>query len=163
MKKINKNELTLNSIKATQFNEFDLYQLADLSYEHGSPWQIHVFKNDLALAYVDYLVLYDEHQLIGFIGYRQIFEEIEVTNIVIHPTFKKQGLGQLLLTSLVEAVENAEMIHLEVRVSNRQGIQLYKKNGFKEIGIRPNYYQNPYEDAKLMQLEINQEKSEINV
>ena len=43
---------------------------------------------------------------------------------------------------------------LDVRVGNEAAISLYKKLGFKEDGIRPNFYDKPKEDALLMSLTI---------
>ena len=52
--------------------------------------------------------------------------------------------------------KNIVNIFLEVRKSNLSAIQLYEKNGFNEIGIRNNYYQNRdgTENAILMGLAI---------
>jgi len=39
---------------------------------------------------------------------------------------------------------------LEVRVSNAQAINLYKKLGFEDYGVRPGYYSDNREDALIM-------------
>jgi ribosomal-protein-alanine N-acetyltransferase len=39
---------------------------------------------------------------------------------------------------------------LEVRVSNAAAIHLYEKLGFESVGIRPNFYTKPKEDALIM-------------
>ena len=41
-------------------------------------------------------------------------------------------------------------LQLEVRVSNQPAIALYQAFGFVRQGVRPNYYQDPREDALLM-------------
>ena len=46
-------------------------------------------------------------------------------------------------------------IFLEVRESNKVAINFYKKNNFKEISIRKNYYSEPTENAIIMKLEVN--------
>jgi len=45
---------------------------------------------------------------------------------------------------------------LEVRPSNPDAIRLYRKLGFNELGIRPNYYPavKGREDAVIMALEL---------
>ena len=43
----------------------------------------------------------------------------------------------------------ASKIFLEVRESNQPARRLYEKHGFREIGRRRRYYQNPLEDAIL--------------
>jgi ribosomal-protein-alanine N-acetyltransferase len=49
-------------------------------------------------------------------------------------------------------IGHADMLFLEVRVSNRKAIELYSKEGFFELGNRKNYYPtlNGHEDALLM-------------
>ena len=51
---------------------------------------------------------------------------------------------------------NITNIFLEVRRSNSLAIRLYEYNGFNEVGVRNNYYQNRdgKEDAILMGLAI---------
>ena len=51
-------------------------------------------------------------------------------------------------------IDNRKRFLLEVRQGNKAAISLYKKLGFKEDGIRPNFYDAPKEDALLMSLEI---------
>jgi ribosomal-protein-alanine N-acetyltransferase len=43
---------------------------------------------------------------------------------------------------------------LEVRASNRHAQSLYKAVGFKIKGTRPKIYQNPVEDAVLMEKKL---------
>jgi ribosomal-protein-alanine N-acetyltransferase len=43
---------------------------------------------------------------------------------------------------------------IEVRLSNKAAIGLYKKLGFAACGVRPRYYDSPKEDAILMKTRI---------
>jgi ribosomal-protein-alanine N-acetyltransferase len=52
-----------------------------------------------------------------------------------------------LLRSLCE--RDAQLIHLEVRPSNKAARALYQRWGFRESGRRPGYYHSPPEDAIL--------------
>lgn len=45
---------------------------------------------------------------------------------------------------------NINSLTLEVRESNIPAQSLYKKHGFKEEGIRKNFYNNPKENAIIM-------------
>ena len=47
---------------------------------------------------------------------------------------------------------NAEVVMLEVRPSNTPAVNLYRKLGFNEIGVRPNYYPADHgrEDALIL-------------
>jgi ribosomal-protein-alanine N-acetyltransferase len=103
-------------------------------------------------------VLKDETDIIGY--YIALFasDECELLNITVKSELQKNGFGELMLKDLFNECRNAKImnIFLEVRRSNLLAIRLYKNNGFNEIGIRNNYYQNRggKEDAILMGLAI---------
>jgi ribosomal-protein-alanine N-acetyltransferase len=88
----------------------------------------------------------------GYIGMYTSCGEGEITNVAVSSEYRKQGIGN----ALVEAMKSAgkekqlESILLEVRVSNERAISLYKGNGFIELGIRKNFYEQPTEDAIIM-------------
>ena len=67
-----------------------------------------------------------------------------------------RGIGNLLLAKLIDygKSDKRKRFLLEVRCGNKAAISLYKKLGFKEDGIRPNFYDEPKEDALLMSLKI---------
>jgi ribosomal-protein-alanine N-acetyltransferase len=81
-----------------------------------------------------------------------MFDEAHVTTIGVHPDERGNGLGELLLLQLfVEAAaRGAEMLTLEVRVSNEAAQALYCKYGFTRQGIRRRYYSDNGEDAYIM-------------
>jgi ribosomal-protein-alanine N-acetyltransferase len=61
----------------------------------------------------------------------------------MHPDLRRQGYGRRLLNALLFKVQDAsaQSVFLEVRPSNHAAMQLYLSAGFREIGIRPAYYQ----------------------
>ncbi|HST90525.1 MAG TPA: ribosomal protein S18-alanine N-acetyltransferase [Ktedonobacterales bacterium] len=90
--------------------------------------------------------------IVGFAGLWLMVDEAHITTIAMHPVFRGQGLGELLLCSLVGiAYEiHAHNVTLEVRVSNETAKSLYRKYGFAEVGIRRRYYSDNHEDAAIM-------------
>ncbi len=78
--------------------------------------------------------------------------ECEIYNIAVKQEFQNQGVGKHLLRRLISlTVEcNAESIWLEVRNSNKRAIDFYKKNDFRLIYERKNFYSNPVENALVM-------------
>lgn len=90
--------------------------------------------------------------IIGFAGMWIMFDEAHVTTIGVHPDERGNGLGELLLVQLfVEATaRGAEMMTLEVRVSNDSAQTLYRKYGFERHGVRRRYYSDNGEDAYIM-------------
>lgn len=80
--------------------------------------------------------------------------EIHIGNFAIHPDFRKQGLGQILLTNILDKFNEYDAAYLEVRESNIAAINLYKKFAFEELYVRENYYPNN-ENAIVMWKKLN--------
>jgi len=82
--------------------------------------------------------------------------QAELESIAVAPAYQGCGVGRTLLEAMLSAVAQAGAgeIILEVRVSNQRAIQLYRKAGFSEAGLRRDYYQGPVEDAFLMRRTI---------
>lgn len=91
-------------------------------------------------------------RIIGYAGMWLILDEAHVTTIAVREAKRGNGLGELLLASLVEAsIEmGADRVTLEVRVSNLPAQRLYEKYGFRREGMRPRYYSDNNEDAYIM-------------
>ena len=86
-------------------------------------------------------------------GYLMVLDSIDVYEILAIATveeYRNKGIAQELL----DKIKNKD-IFLEVRESNKKAINFYKKNNFKEISIRKNYYSEPTENAIIMKLEVN--------
>jgi ribosomal-protein-alanine N-acetyltransferase len=81
-----------------------------------------------------------------------ILDEAHITLLAIHPDHQGQGLGQSLLWGLLEAAHRRRMARatLEVRTTNRIARSLYEKFGFRQAGIRKNYYAATGEDAAIL-------------
>lgn len=90
--------------------------------------------------------------IVGFAGLWLMVDEAHVTTIATHPHYRQRGLGELLLTSLIDIAYGigARQVTLEVRVSNDVAQSLYRKYGFHEEGIRRRYYSDNQEDALIM-------------
>ena len=76
-------------------------------------------------------------------------------NLAVAPEYRRQGIGETLVTELEAQLKNEKVtcLTLEVRVSNESAIGLYEKLGFVQVGRRPNYYHNPKEDALILRKE----------
>ena len=85
-----------------------------------------------------------------------MLDEAEICNVAVRADARKRGVGKALLNRLIEYGKSDKRTRflLDVRVGNEAAISLYKKLGFKEDGIRPNFYDKPKEDALLMSLTI---------
>ncbi len=131
----------------------DVVRLEALSYgEHH--WSKESFYNELAnnLAHYYCAVNSETNELLGYTGCWHIFDEAHITTLSVHPDYRKKGVAQRLLFSVIDDCykKKIKYITLEVRESNVPAISLYEKNGFKSIGTRKNYYQDNNENALIM-------------
>lgn len=82
--------------------------------------------------------------------------EIEIYNLAVEKKSRKEGIGTLLIKKVVKAgIKNhINSIWLEVRASNSEAVEFYKKNNFVKIYRRKNFYNHPMEDGLVMKLDI---------
>lgn len=136
----------------------DLTQVMVIENENFSkPWTDKGFLAFLLRYDTLFLVAEECDKIIGFAGVVMVLDEAELTNVAVMKSHQKQGVGRLLIESLMKIISECgtEILHLEVRVSNEGAISLYRRIGFEEIGIRHNYYEEPREDAILMRRKIS--------
>ena len=128
-----------------------LFACAQASYDHGSPWSVAQFVEDIKNEQSHYLLLVEEG-IVGFLNYHHFLDEMEIFNLAIASEAKQKGYGRYLLTQLIQRAVEQEVsqILLEVRVSNQPARKLYENHGFEEIAQRKKYYRAPIEDAVIM-------------
>lgn len=102
----------------------------------------------------------DDSGVVGYIIGRKIPPEAEIYRIAVREDKRQRGIGYRLLSYALktERGSGVETVFLEVRSKNAPARALYNAYGFKEMGVRKNYYQNPSDDAVVMVL---QSKSDI--
>ena len=90
--------------------------------------------------------------LAGYAGLWLMVDEAHITTIAVHPKYRGQGIGELLLLKMIDTAEDvgARWLTLEVRKSNEVAQTLYRKYTFKEMGVRRRYYSDDGEDALIM-------------
>ena len=109
------------------------------SYPH--PWTLGIFRDCLRIGYNSWVMTLDDN----VIGYGIVMlspGEAHILNICIDPEYQLKGLGRYILRHLVKSSKKTdiEMILLEVRRSNVSAQELYKSEGFHELGVRKAYY-----------------------
>ena len=104
------------------------------------------------LSLKNQIIFSNEPRLVGFVGVWYMIDEAHIVSIGVIKTHRESGVGELLLISAIEQaiLYGAKMITLEVRPSNKAAINLYKKYGLSERGLRKNYYSDNREDALIM-------------
>lgn len=131
-----------------------IYTLCKICF--STPWSLSSIKAEIANPLAKYIVATEDNtdRIIGFVGVWIIAGEGDVTNIAVHPNFRRFGIASNLLETLIShCIKNeCSILNLEVRDSNIGAQHLYYKFGFKQISIRKKYYSDTKEDAIIMQL-----------
>ncbi|MBD5513202.1 MAG: ribosomal protein S18-alanine N-acetyltransferase [Lachnospiraceae bacterium] len=115
------------------------------------PWSASSFLEMISKEDARYYVAERGGQLLGGCGVLMIAGEGNITNVVIAPEARNQGIGTAMLQHLMKEGdrEGLTAYTLEVRVSNAAAIHVYEKLGFVSAGIRPGFYEKPTEDALI--------------
>lgn len=126
----------------------------------STPWSENSFYEELNNPLAHYLVAKDNEKVVGYMGYWHIVDEGHITNVAVHSDYRRQGIGHLLVESVLLYIKesNIQRMTLEVRESNKGAIHLYESFGFRALGRRKDYYDSPKEDAVIYWLEVDREQ-----
>ena len=108
-----------------------------------------------------------EAEIAGFIASRfaapnmmsdrtKMYKELDIINFGVSKKYRRLGIGNSLLDGLIERASKmrVEAVWLEVRESNLEALNLYKKKGFSAIQTRKNFYTQPPENALVLKLAL---------
>lgn len=120
----------------------DVYAIETRSFT--TPWAKYEFRKEIeSNKHAVYKVAETSAGIVaGYAGLWHIVNEGQINNIAVDLPYRRKGVGALLIESLIEVAKERGMIGLtlEVRVSNIEAQNLYKKYGFEAEGIRKGYY-----------------------
>jgi RimJ/RimL family protein N-acetyltransferase len=86
-------------------------------------------------------VLEDGGEIVGCLGMPAENEGIVSLGMWVLPSHRRRGGGRLLLQAAIDDLPpDIHRIELEVWPDNEAAIQLYRKAGFEEEGVRRNHY-----------------------
>ncbi|MCL2163693.1 MAG: ribosomal protein S18-alanine N-acetyltransferase [Oscillospiraceae bacterium] len=118
----------------------------------SDPWSHAMFADEFENRRAHYFIALVDEEIVGYCGFWSILDEGHITNIAVHPNFRRRGIGAGLVNKLLSYASHngIESFTLEVREDNTQAIRLYKKFGFVSVGIRKNYYRKEKKNAVIM-------------
>jgi ribosomal-protein-alanine N-acetyltransferase len=132
-----------------------IMEIERLSFAH--PWSRQAFVEELERSFSRLEVLLHDRtgEVIAFINYWVVHDEIHVLNVAIHPDWRRRGLASQLMEHAISTGRRtaSRLMTLEVRRSNTAAIQLYESLGFEVVDIRRRYYEDR-EDAIVMVLSL---------
>ncbi len=141
----------LEVVRTTLDHIDDIMVVENLSF--SIPWVRDAFveeitKNKFAL----YISAKIDKKVVGYAGMWKVIDEGHITNVAVHPEFRKCRIGSELMERLISEAKEAGVntMTLEVRKGNFAAQRLYKNFGFTVEGVRKAYYADNGEDALIM-------------
>lgn len=119
------------------------------------PWSERSISAELESKLSLWLVALEGDRVVGYVGSQTVLGWTDMMNLAVHPDFRRRGIGEGLVAALEEELkkQGSQQLTLEVRASNESAKALYSKLGFREVGLRKNYYHKPREDALILRKE----------
>jgi ribosomal-protein-alanine N-acetyltransferase len=119
------------------------------------PWSRGNFADTLAAGHWAQVLVDPDQGILGYIVAMSGAGELHLLNVTVIPSHQGRGLGRRLLERLEDEARTRGVaeIWLEVRASNARARALYVRLGYREVGLRRQYYPGPpgrREDAILM-------------
>jgi ribosomal-protein-alanine N-acetyltransferase len=132
----------------------DVPRVADIEEQAFSDaWPASAFRDLLGRAYARLRVAQDASATVqGYCVLLRAADEGEIANICTAPEVRGRGVGGRLLDDALAAADGSAVaaVYLEVRTSNLAARGLYESRGFRMVGRRRSYYQQPTEDALVL-------------
>lgn len=139
-----------------EIKEFSNKYVKDAAYIESvcfsNPWNEIALAAELKNDCSHFYVAVENEKAVGYAGLYVVCGEADIVRVAVLPEYRRGGVAKKLLLESFK-VNNTDCIFLDVRESNMAAINLYKSLGFKDTGIRKNYYSNPTENAILMKRE----------
>lgn len=155
----------MDNIKIFRMTVSDLNEIEDiLSSDFDDFWNINTFKNELLNPNSKYIVAKIDNKIVGYAGIWKAVDDVHITNIVTAKNLRRQNIGSILLSNLIEMAKTEigiTSITLEVNCNNLPAKKLYEKFGFKVVGLRKKYYNNT-DSAIIMTKELSRVEDKEN-
>jgi len=126
-----------------------------LAAREAASWSSRGLVEFMTLPGVMALISERNGEATGFVLGRMVGDETEILNLAVRAEFRRQGEGRALLRELLHRFAGAGVsrVFLEVRESNYGAMAFYEQEGFRRIGRREDYYQDPREAAMVYEKE----------
>lgn len=123
----------------------------------SKPWSEQALLDECENPNAVFLAAVEGERLLGYCGMHFAAGECYMDNVAVSPKHRREGIGERLISALIEAAKEkgGEFLSLEVRPSNTGAVALYEKLGFQQAGRRKDFYTAPREDALLLTKTLN--------
>jgi len=150
--------LDIPAARLVAATEADCAALAALARRaHSHPWSERQYRDSISAGHQCWLLLPSDEPIACCV-ISLLFDEAEILDVAVSPDWRRRGVARALLEKLLAGLPaDIRRVLLEVRASNRAALSLYRKLGFREDGLRKNYYpveSGARESALLMSLSL---------
>lgn len=146
-------------VKIRSMRTADLDAIMRIEYvAFTMPWSSLTYRNLLRRRDADlYVAESPEDGIVGYAALWGVLDEGELGTLAVEPRRRNRGVARRLLERVLERAQERGMraVFLEVRVSNTPAQHLYAGYGFRQVGVRRNYYAFPLEDALVLRRAID--------
>lgn len=137
----------------------DILKLDQTAYPEKMKWSKQRFLQDFKNWHRHfYLILRKHDQLVGFIciSLSKNNKCGHIENVAVLPDFQGQGLGYLLITTIIERAREMDLdfIDCNCRIENHNAQTLFKDIGFVKVEVKPNHFQEEL-DAVCLRLHLD--------
>lgn len=117
-------------------------------------WSRDALVNELNMSYAIYYVAYRGNKILGFVGTWFVVDEMQIHSLAVDEKFRGKKIAESLIAVCMDTALENKMPRaiLDVRESNIPAQNLYKKLGFKQVGVRKQYYPDK-ENALLLSVD----------
>jgi len=126
----------------------------------AQPWSRAFFEKELSTPFAQLTVAVDHSSnravLVGYSCRWRVTDEVHLLNVAVHQSRRGSGVGRTLVEAVIDEgrATRARTMFLEVRAGNVAARRLYRRLGFRDLGVRRGYY-GPGQDAIVMELKLD--------
>jgi ribosomal-protein-alanine acetyltransferase len=146
---------TVVTLRDAQYDDLDgIVEIERISFSDA--WSEASFRSLFGRSEVSFVVATSARgstvEIVGYVVATFAADQGEIANLAVRPELRRSGNATRLLDFVHrEAVRRgAASMWLEVRESNHAALALYTAHGYREMGRRARYYEDPLEDALVL-------------
>ena len=123
------------------------------------PWNEQQFREEIEFPQAYTCVCETESDVVGFATMQTAAEFAHINEFAVHPDHRRRGLGRSMMQDIVRECgeRGCDSISLEVRRSNAPARALYESFGFRQEGVRKDFYIKPVEDALVLVTKLKED------
>lgn len=139
-------------MKKIEFSMQNVFQLANIEKAcfGRDAWSIQALIGEFNNTFSHFFAHEIEEKIVGYACVRIMYEEAQICNIAVLPEHRRKGIATELLKTVANFAkeQGCERAELEVNVANLPAVELYRKCGYNEEGIRKNFYRKSRYDSR---------------